>query len=49
MTLLSLQEVNDVDLLPPKYRPLLDDRQTLQEKLEAARPDDGRRRGKREL
>jgi transitional endoplasmic reticulum ATPase len=49
MSLLSLQEVNDIDLLPPKYRPLLDDRQTLQEKLEAARPDNSRRRGRREL
>ena len=49
MTLLAVAECNDLDLLPPRYRALLDDRQALQERLEAARPDDGRRRGKREL
>jgi len=48
MTLLAIAECNDLDLLPPKYRALLDDRQTLQEKLEAARPA-GTRRGRREL
>ncbi|MCK4471086.1 MAG: hypothetical protein KAW49_04800, partial [Anaerolineae bacterium] len=48
MTLLAIAECNDLDLLPPKYRALLDDRQTLQEKLEAARSA-GTRRGRREL
>ena len=48
MTLLAIAECNDLDLLPPKYRALLDDRKTLQQKLEAARPA-GTRRGRREL
>jgi transitional endoplasmic reticulum ATPase len=48
MTLLALKEVNDLDLLPPKYRGLLEDRQELEKKLEAARPTEARR-GRREL
>jgi transitional endoplasmic reticulum ATPase len=48
MTLLALKEVNDLDLLPPNYRGLLEDRQELEKKLEAARPTEARR-GRREL
>jgi AAA+ superfamily predicted ATPase len=48
MTLLAVAEVDDLDLLPPKYRGLLDDRQELEAKLEEARPA-GTRRGRREL
>jgi len=48
MTLLAIAECNDLDLLPPRYRALLDDRKKLQEKLEAARPTEARR-GRREL
>jgi transitional endoplasmic reticulum ATPase len=48
MTLLSIAECNDRDLLPPRYRALLDDREGLQKKLEAARPAEARR-GRREL
>jgi len=48
MTLLAIAECNDLDLLPPKYRGLLDDRQTLQQRLEATRPAEARR-GRREL
>jgi SpoVK/Ycf46/Vps4 family AAA+-type ATPase len=48
MTLLAVAEVNDLDLLPPKYRGLLDNRKELQEKLETTRPVETRR-GRREL
>jgi hypothetical protein len=48
MTLLAISQVDDLDLLPPRYRALLDDREGLQKKLEAARPAEARR-GRREL
>ena len=48
MTLLAVAECNDLDLLPPKYRGLLDDRKELRDKLEAARSGEARR-GPREL
>jgi AAA+ superfamily predicted ATPase len=47
MSLLAIQEVNDRDLLPPKYRQMLDDRQALQTKLQETRPEAAR--GRREL
>ncbi len=49
MTLLAVAECNDLDLLPPKYRSLLKDRQKLQERLEKTRPSEEMRRGQREL
>jgi transitional endoplasmic reticulum ATPase len=48
MTLLAISQVDDLDLLPPGHRALLDDREGLQRKLEAARPAEARR-GRREL
>ena len=45
MTLLSLAEVNDLDLLPPAYRGRLDDRAGLEAELEAKlakQPERGR-------
>ena len=48
MTLLAVAECNDLDLLPPRYRSLLEDRQKLQQRLQAARPAEARR-GRREL
>jgi len=47
MTLLAIQETNDRDLLPPKYRQMLDDRQTLQARLKETQPEAAR--GRREL
>jgi len=38
MTLLALREVNDLDLLPPKYRAELNDRRGLEEKITALQP-----------
>ncbi len=49
MTLLAVAECNDLDLLPPTYRSLLEDRQKLQERLEKTRPPEEMRRGRREL
>jgi transitional endoplasmic reticulum ATPase len=48
MSLLALREVDDVDLLPPRHRALLDNREELEKKLDAARPAETRR-GRREL
>jgi len=48
MSLLALREVDDVDLLPPRHRALLENREELEKKLEAARPVETRR-GRREL
>ena len=47
MTLLAIQETNDRDLLPPKYRQMLDDRKVLQARLKDTRPEAAR--GRREL
>lgn len=47
MSLLAIQETNDRDLLPPKYRQMLDDRQVLQARLKETRPE--ATRGRREL
>jgi len=41
MTLLAVAECNDRDLLPPKYREMLDDRAALADKVKAAREDEG--------
>jgi SpoVK/Ycf46/Vps4 family AAA+-type ATPase len=41
MTLLAVAECNDRDLLPPKYREMLDDRAALAEKVKAACEDEG--------
>lgn len=41
MTLLAVAECNDRDLLPPKYREMLDDRAALTDKVKAAREDEG--------
>ena len=40
MTLLAVAECNDRDLLPPKYREMLDDRAALADKVKAARQDE---------
>jgi transitional endoplasmic reticulum ATPase len=48
MSLLALREVDDVDLLPPRHRALLENREELEKKLDAARPEEARR-GRREL
>ena len=41
MTLLAVAECNDRDLLPPRYREMLDDRAALADKVKAAREDEG--------
>jgi AAA+ superfamily predicted ATPase len=41
MTLLAVAECNDRDVLPPKYREMLDDRAALANKLHAAREAEG--------
>jgi hypothetical protein len=41
MTLLAVAECNDRDLLPPKYREMLDDRAALADQVKAAREDEG--------
>ena len=41
MTLLAVAECNDRDLLPPKYREMLDDRAALAAKVKAASEDEG--------
>jgi transitional endoplasmic reticulum ATPase len=41
MTLLAVAECNDRDVLPPKYREMLDDRAALANKLKAAREAEG--------
>lgn len=41
MTLLAVAECNDRDLLPPKYRAMLDDRAALAAKVKAASEDEG--------
>lgn len=41
MTLLAVAECNDRDVLPPKYREMLDDRAALADKLKAARESEG--------
>ena len=41
MTLLAVAECNDRDLLPPKYREMLDDRAALADKVKAAREEEG--------
>jgi transitional endoplasmic reticulum ATPase len=48
MTLLAISQVDDLDLLPPRHRALLENREELEKKLEAARPAEARR-GRREL
>ena len=47
MTLLAIKECNDRDLLPPKYREMLGDRKSLDQKLSETRPQESR--GRREL
>ncbi|MEI7988773.1 MAG: ATP-binding protein [Chloroflexota bacterium] len=46
MTMLAIQETNDKDLLPEKYRKSLDDRKELTEKIRMTTPSE---RGKRDL
>jgi len=41
MTLMAVAECNDRDLLPPKYREMLDDRAALADQVKAAREDEG--------
>jgi len=48
MTLLAVAECNDLDLLPPRYRALVENREELEKRLEAAQPAEVRRR-RREL
>jgi hypothetical protein len=50
MTYLAVQECNDLDLLPPRYRDMLEDRAELEEKTRSLKERaEGPGRGRREL
>ena len=49
MTMLAVQECNDADLLPPRYREMLNNREALAEKVKKAQEADGGTRRQRTL